>query len=155
MTPEQQAKLREELINDPGGRGYAQHLPDDPVRVVELLTALTESKIGPLRTTTAKAWSAHGPRARIEDAAEKGVGETDHPCRASCLSIRESLITGDFIHVEDEEVQEMLADWVATHICSQAEVDDLYRRATQPASRADVLGIPAPTARDITDALKA
>jgi hypothetical protein len=151
MTPEQQAALRAELTDDPAGRGYARFLPDDPSRVVELITAPIATMTGPLRTTTAKAWAARGPYARIVDASN----DAEHACRASCLVIRDSFACGDPIHIEDPDLQFMLAMWVQHGVATQQEVDALYALAQAPASRADKIGIPAPSARDIIDALKA
>lgn len=151
MTPEQNEVLRVELTQDPEGRGYAQFLPGDPARVVELITAPITTMTGPLRTTTAKAWAARGPYARIVDASN----DAEHLCRASCLVIRDSFACGDPIHIEDPDLQFMLQMWVEHGVATQSEVDALYALAQVPASRADVIGIPAPTARDIIDALKA
>jgi hypothetical protein len=150
MTSEQFAILRAELTNDPAGRGYGAHLPADPARVVELITALVTTMTGPLRSTTAKAWAAAGPYARIVDASN----DVNSPCRASCLVIRDSFACGDAIHVEDPRLEAMLASWVACGIATVEQVNNLYALAQVPASRADVLGIPAPAARDIIDALE-
>ena len=151
MTPAQQSALRAELTNDPKRRGYGAHLPGDPARVIELLMASTETMLGPLRSTTAKAWAARGPYARIVDASN----DTEHACRASCLVIRESFACGDMIHVEEADLQDMLSAWITHGVATQAEVDALYALAMQPASRGEVIGVPAPSARDIIDALKA
>lgn len=148
MTPEQKAVLRAELTNDPVGRGYNAHLPDDPARVVDLITEPVATMTGPLRSTTAKAWAAEGPYARIFDASM----DLNNPCRASCLVIRESFACGDPIHLEDARLQGMLALWIQHGVATQQEVDTLYALAQIPASRADKLGIPAPTARDIIGA---
>jgi hypothetical protein len=148
MTPEQKTALRAELTSDPASRGYNVHLPNDPARVVELITGPVTTMTGPLRTTTAKAWAARGPYARIVDASNNA----EHPCRAACLVIRDSFACGDSIHIEEPELQAMLSLWIAHDVATQEEVDALYALAQVPASRADVLGIPAPTARDIIDA---
>lgn len=150
MTPEQQAILCAELTQDPQGRGYAAHLPADPARVVDLLTERVTTMTGPLRSTTAKAWAAAGPYARIVDASN----DVNSPCRASCLVIRDSFACGDPIHIEDPDLQQMLTMWVQHDVATQKEVDALYALAQVPASRADKIRIPAPTARDIIDAMK-
>lgn len=148
MTPDQLTVLTSELHGDPKTKGYAAHLPDDPQRVIELLTVQDDTMVGPLRSTTAKAWAAKGPYARIYDASLNA----SHLCRASCLVIRDSFSCGDMIHLEMQEMQDLLTAWVSTNVATQAEVDDLYRLATVPASRIEVLGIPTPSARDIIDA---
>jgi hypothetical protein len=148
MSPDQQAALRNELTTDPASRGYAPHLPGDPARAVELITEAVTTMTGPLRTTTAKAWAAKGPYAKIVDASN----DPAHPCRAACLVIRDSFACGDPIHIEDPDLQLMLGMWIEHEVATQGEVDALYALAQVPASRADILGIPAPTARDIIDA---
>jgi hypothetical protein len=148
MTPAQLLALKGEILGDPLGLGYGAHLPDSPGLVVDLLNALTQSMVGPLRSTTAKAWAAAGPYANIVDASM----DTMHPCRASCLVIRDSFSCGDPIHVEDPQLQAMLAAWKATGICTQAQVEDLYARAMMPASRAQVLGWPTIEMRDLVAA---
>jgi hypothetical protein len=136
------------LENDPKGNGYAEYLPHDPAKVVGMLNELTEMMVRPLRSTTAKAWAAAGPYAKIVDASN----DTEHPCRASCLVVRDVFASGDPIHIEEADIQGMLAAWVQTGICTQTEVDDLVNRAKQPASRAEFIGFPNPTARDVLDA---
>ena len=42
LTPEQNAVLNAEIANDPQGKGYAALLPDRPGHVVDLLNAETE-----------------------------------------------------------------------------------------------------------------
>jgi hypothetical protein len=148
MTPAQLIALKSEIAGDPLGLGYAAHLPASPGLVVDLLNAATQSMLGPLRSTTAKAWAAAGPYAAIVDASTN----VTHPCRASCLVIRDSFACGDPIHVEDPELQGMLNAWVTAKICTQAQVDTLYARAMQPASRAQVLGWPTIEIRDLVAA---
>jgi hypothetical protein len=141
--------LRDELTNDPSGKGYAAHLPDSPGTVADLLNAPTESMVKPIKSTTAQAWAATGPYAAIVDAAANAA----HPCRASCLVLRETLSSGVDIHVERPDVQQMLAAWVATGICTAAQRDDLLLRALQPASRMEVLGLPPATIDDVIGAI--
>jgi hypothetical protein len=148
LGADQLAILRNEVINDPKGRDYVAHLPDSPGLVADMLNAMSDSMVGPLRSTTAKAWAATGPYAAIVDASNNAA----HPCRASCLVIRDSFSCGDPIHLESPDLQQMLAAWVAAGICTQVQVEDLYGRAMQPASRAQVLGLPAVTVYDLIDA---
>jgi hypothetical protein len=147
-TEEQRQVLRDEVANDPKGLGYATHLPASPGLVVDLLNALTDTALGPLRSTTAKAWAAGGPYARIVDASN----DAESPCRSSCLVIRESFACGDPIHVEDPELQAMLAVWVQHGVATQAEVDALYARAQQPVSRVTKLGLGDVTILDLIEA---
>jgi hypothetical protein len=149
MTPSELARLRDEVLTDPKNLGYADHLPDSPGIVVDLLTKVhTDSLLGPLRSTTAKMWAATGPYARIYDASL----QLDHPCRASCLVIRESFACGDPIHVEDVRLQALLTAWINAGIATQAEVDALYGLADTPATRADMLGFNKIEVGDLIDA---
>lgn len=141
--------LHDELTTDPTSKGYAAHLPDSPGIVADMLNAQTETMVKAIRSTTAQAWAASGPYARIVDASN----DTTHACRASCLVLRETLASGVDIHVERSDVQQMLSAWVSTGVCTQAEHDDLIARATQPASRMEVLGLPPATVHDVIGAM--
>ncbi|MGO4379693.1 hypothetical protein AB4Z19_15565 [Pseudoduganella sp. RAF19] len=147
MSPEQLNTLRTELHTDPNGIGYAQWLPASPGTVADLLNAQTQSMVKALRTTTAKAWAATGPYAAIVDASNS----PNHPCRASCLVIRDAFMAGDMIHVELPEMQEMFAGWVTASLITPAQHDDLMARATQAASRAEMLGLPFVTIPDVQE----
>ena len=140
--------LANELKNDPQALGYAAHLPDDPVRVVDLLNSTSTTMVKAIHSTTAQAWAAQGPYATIVDTGN----DKTHVCRASCLLLQATISSGVDIHLERSDVQGMFGLWLSTGVITQAQHDDLYVRATQPASRAEVLGIPAPTARDILNA---
>lgn len=146
MTPDQLVALKQEIDTDPKGLGYAAHIPNAPGTVVDLLNnTSTDTILGPLRTTTAKAWAAEGPMAKIVDTS----ADTTHACRASCLVIRESFACGDPIHIEDPRLQNMLASWVTYGVATQAEVDALYQLATVPASRSEKLGLGPVTIYDL------
>lgn len=143
-----QSALAAELKNDPEGLGYSAHLPDDPQRVLDLLTQQTTTMIGPLRSTTAKVWAANGIYEKIFDASMT----QGHPCRSSCLIIRETFACGDPIHLEDPRLQGMLTAWISGEIVTEEEVNALYALATVTVSRAEKLGISSLTNRQILDA---
>jgi hypothetical protein len=140
--------LRDELQNDPQGLGYAAWLPDSPGTVADLINAPTQSMIKPITCATAQIWAAAGPYANVVDASSN----PEHPCRASCLVVRQTFAAAVDIHMEHPDIQLMLAAWVASGICTETQRDDLLARATQPASRADVLGLGAVTINDIIEA---
>jgi hypothetical protein len=140
--------LSDELRDDPKGIGYKAHMPQSPGIVVDLLNAPTQSMVKPIESTTAQAWAASGPYAAIVDAG----ANTDHPCRASCLMLRDTIISRVPISMDAADVQEMFAAWVQTGVITQAQHDDLYTRATQPASRAEVLGLGFVTMDDLINA---
>ncbi|HEX5126509.1 MAG TPA: hypothetical protein VFW00_07190 [Rhodocyclaceae bacterium] len=149
LTPAQIATLHSELSADPSGKGYAALLPASPGSVVDLLNAPTETMVKAIKTTTAQAWAATGPYSAIVDAASN----LQHPCRASCLVLRDSFASGVDIHLERADMQNMLAGWVSASLITAAQRDDLVSRATQSASRMEKLGLPAATINDVIGAM--
>lgn len=143
--------LADELKNDPLGLGYAAHLPGDPQRVVDLLTAPTQAMLKPITAARALTWAASGPMAAITDASTTA----GHAARASSLAFLRALDAGIELDPGDPDVKAVFDGWLSISLIDQAAHDALITSATRPASRADVLGIPAPTARDIIDAWEA
>jgi hypothetical protein len=141
--------LHDELVNDPTGKGYAAWLPDSPGTVADMLNAPTESMVKVIQSTTGQAWGATGPYAGIVDAGNN----TSHPLRAACLMLRETFASGVAIHLERPDMRELLDALVTTGICTAAQRDDLLARATQPASRMEVLGLPPATVHDVIGAM--
>lgn len=142
--------LRDELINDPAGLGYAAFLPASPGSVLVLMTERTGTMLKAISTETAQMWAAGGAYATIVDASNNAA----HPCRASCLVLRQTLASGIDIHIEDPAVTAMLAAWVATSVCTAAQRDDLIARGMQPASRVEILGLGVVTIQQIIEAIK-
>ena len=145
MTSAEELLLSSELLEDPRGKGYSDYMPDAPGMVVQFLNELSESKIKQIKSTTAQAWAASGPYSNIVDTASN----LQHPCRASCLMLRDTLVSGVDIYVDRPDVQYMLSMWVATNVITKAQSDDLYTRAIQPASRLEVLGISSINEEDV------
>lgn len=148
LTADQQAALRAELADDPKARGYAQYLPAAPGMIIQLLNEQVDSMVKTIRSTTAQAWAATGPMSSIVDT---GADKT-HACRASCLLVQSTLASGTDIHMELPDVQGMFSLWMAHDVITKAQHDDLYARATQPASRAEVLALGDVTVYDLVDA---
>lgn len=142
--------LADELKNDPLACGYAGHLPQDPQRVVELLTAQSYMMLKPITAALALTWAAAGPMAAITDASNNVA----HAARASCLAFLAAVAARVDIDMGDPNVKSQFDAWLQIGLISQQAHDSIIAMATQPASRADVLGIPAPSARDIINALK-
>lgn len=142
--------LRDELLNDPKGIGYAAWLPASPGTVADLINAMTQTMVKPINIETAQIWAAAGPYAAVVDASNN----PQHPCRASCLVLRQTFAAGVDIHLEHPDIQAMLAAWVSSGICTQGQRDDLMARAVKPASRAEVLGLGVVTINDIIEAQK-
>lgn len=142
--------LRTELTTDPLGLGYATHLPGDPQRVVDLLTAPTQTMLKPITAARALTWAGSGPMATITDAANNA----QHPARASCLAFLHALSSGMPLDPGDPDVRAEFDGWKAGGLITAEQYAALMAAATKPASRAELLGIAAPTARDIIDALE-
>lgn len=145
MTPANLTALKSEVQTDPLAKGYAARLPASPGYVVDMLNAPVHTMVKPIHSTTAQAWAAGGPFSAIVDASNNAT----HACRASCLVIRETFASGVDIHMERTDVQQMLTAWVTAGVCTAAQRDDLVSRATQPASRAEVLGFGTVTEADL------
>lgn len=145
MTTAQLAALAAELTIDPLSKGYAALLPASPGAVVDKLNAYTETMVKMIHSTTAQAWAATGPYSAIVDASNNA----SHLCRASCLVIRDTFASGVDIHLERNDMRTLLDAWVSTSLITATQRDDLLSRATQPASRAEVLGLPGVTEADL------
>ena len=150
MTPAQLSALKSEIQADPLVQGYAAFMPGDPEHVAGLLNALQFTAIKSITAATALTWAAQGPYSAIVDASNNVA----HPCRASCLVVRDTLTAGLDVHMENPALQQMFAAWknVAPAIITQAQYDALISTATQPASRAEKLGFGSVTARNVVDA---
>lgn len=143
--------LTDELRGDPLSLGYAAHLPGDPQRVIDLLMAPIRSTLQPITAARALTWAGAGPMAAITDASNDAAS----PARSSCLAFLRALSSGMPLDPNDLDVKAQFDGWQALGIITAAQHAALLVAATKPASRADELGIPAPSARDIVDAWEA
>lgn len=148
MTPAELTVLAAELRGDPLGLGYAVHLPDDPQRVVDLMSQPDYTVVRTITTHRALTWAASGPMASIVDTSSTH----GHAARSSCLAFLYALNLNSPIALGDSRVRAMFDGWLASGVIDQDAHDALLAMAGSPATRADVLAIPAPTARDIIDA---
>lgn len=140
--------LADELRNDPAARGYAAHLPNDPQRAADLLGTVDFAMVKPITSARALTWAASGPMAIIVDASANAA----HPARASCLAFMNAVSAGMDLGLNEPDVRAAFDGWLTLGVITSAQFDALMAMATKPASRAEVLGIPAPSARDIIDA---
>jgi hypothetical protein len=143
-------ELRAEIDNDPESLGYASHLPDAPGSVVDLLNGYTGTMVKAIKASTAMMWAAGGAYSTIVDASN----DVNHPARASCLVVREAFASSQEIHLELQAMRDMLTAWVSTNVITQAQHNALIALATQPASRAEVLGFSRVTEQDLRAALE-
>lgn len=131
--------LADEITNDPTGKGYAALLPDKPGRVADLLNALTESKIKSRmitsRTILAECDLTIGTSA-LEKLAAASVGNETIKIAVHWLSQESGIDIGH------PNTSIMLDAHVSAGILTLEESDALKALALQPASRAEVLGLP-------------
>jgi hypothetical protein len=136
MNQTQLTALHAEVTGDPLHLGYAACLPDSPGHIADILNAPTQTMLHAISESTALEWAATGPYAHIVDAGAT-IG---HPCRASCLVVRDAMLAGLDVHLESVSILAMFAGWVAAGVLTEAQHTALLTLATHPASRAEVLG---------------
>jgi hypothetical protein len=147
MTPDQLTALKSELQNDPKAIGYGAMPPSNPMAIVNLINAPTQSMIKQITSAVAMTWAAAGPYAEIVDAANNA----QHPCRSSCLVVQQTFASGQDIHLEDPKVKSMFDAWVTADLITQAQQDSLMALSNQIVSRAQVIGLPEVTYKDVCD----
>lgn len=150
MTPAELKVLAAEITNDPLTLGYAAHLPDDPQRVIDLLTAQNYSMLKPITAARALVWAGMGGAGAIKDASMN----LEHPCRDSCLAFLLTVSAGMNVDLSDKDVQDMFTGWESAKLISAESHERALVFATQTAARFEVIGIPEPTARDVLIAME-
>lgn len=140
--------LRNELLNDPLKRGYAD-LGD--VACAESLTEKNRAVVGSVSRPDFVIWAAVGPRSVIEDTA-LNVGS---PFRASALALRD-FVSGnsDSLDLSNANVRGLLTAWATNGLITQAQHDALITLATHTVSRAEELGITDASANAVMEARK-
>lgn len=139
--------LATELKTDPLGLGYASYLPGDPQHVVDILTtqdyAMVKSRFITARTVLAE----------CDDGAAILDGLVAASASISAVKWALTFLSQDSgLDVGHPRTQTMIGELSQGGALTAEQAGQLKALAVQPASRADVLGIPAPTARDIVDA---
>jgi hypothetical protein len=150
MNQDQLIILANEIKTDPIGIGYTHLLttPLGPGHVAEAMNAPTQLMLQAIESDVIMLWSASGPYANIVDAANNSA----HPCRASCLVIKDKMQSGQYVHIEIQGIQDIFTSWVAAGVITQAQHDALMSLAMQPASRCQVLNIPPVNCDDLLKA---
>ncbi|HEU4830676.1 MAG TPA: hypothetical protein VFS65_00715 [Candidatus Saccharimonadales bacterium] len=140
LTEDQKAVLNAEINNDPSGKGYAEMLPDRPGYVVDAINAKAETKVGIINRTDLTIWAAStGMRAVIEDVAN----DTQDPLRSSALAILDVLKgSSSGIDLSKPENADILTAWESFGKLSATDKNAMIALAIQPASRAEILGLP-------------
>lgn len=135
--------LSDEITTDPTGKGYAALLPDQPGKVVDLLNAKTETKTKPRIITARGILSDYsgGPAAAAAVLDKLDAAAPSIPA----LKWAWAFIKGEGIDIGNSATQGML-DLLATptlgDVLTGTEAANLKNLALQPASRAEVLGLP-------------
>lgn len=139
--------LQEELTTDPLNLGYQQYVPQAPGTIAEIINAqnysLPKTKFINARGILAQ-FGIQG--AEILDKLETASNSN------SAVKWAMRFITSDGIDVGHPTCRTLLDQLVGT-VLTQQECDLLKNMAVQPASRADVLGLPYVSTNDVQTAL--
>jgi hypothetical protein len=135
--------LGDEITLDPLGKGYAAFLPGSPGAVVEILNAQTETMVK-TRMITARGILSDYPGGPTAAAAVLDKLDTAAPS-IPALKWAWKFITGDGLDIGKPATQGMLDSLATATVISSTEATNLKNLALQPASRAEVLGLPTIT----------
>jgi hypothetical protein len=146
MTPAQLATLKNEVQTDPSGVGYASM---DWQQQLAAINAMTTTMVQSISTDAALTWAASGS---MDSIVTQSTANANQQIRASCLAFLHKLSYGTQIDMESSTMQTLFTAWVAASIITQTQHDALIAIATQPASRAQVLGLGVPNGADLAQA---
>jgi hypothetical protein len=139
------AALAAEVANDPTAKGYAALLPNCPGRICELLNAYTEHAAKSRMVTARSILSDCGTHgATILDKLEAVAAQNTSVKWALRFLQQEAGI--DVGHLATQSMIDQLA---AANVLTADEAAALKAMATQPASRAEVLGLGVVTEQDL------
>ena len=143
-------RLRDELLNDPLGRGYASM---DEVEVIHSLIEVNRDVLFSIRSDNLLAWSAMGGRFMKIKRAMEDEAQSDEIRSIAWAAMKMVERDGTDLDLNLSDRAAMLDALVASGILSESDKDDLYDAATQTISRASELNIHLPLQRnDITKA---
>jgi hypothetical protein len=138
--------LQTELTTDPLNRGYAQHIPDCPGILVNLLNEPVYQKHKTRFVTARTVLAEVAGGAEILDKLELAAQSN------SAVKWAMRFVTTDGIDVGYLGTQQLLDSLVGTTL-TQAECDAIKNLALQSASRAEVLGLGYVTEQQVRNAL--
>ena len=146
--------LRAELTNDPAGLGYGPLLAAGSAnRAAALLNEPTQAGLGKVAITPMLIWIAkHGVMARLR----AGTAASD-PALASISEVALLIINNPNIDAIDfglPDVQAMLGALAQAGVIPADAYQELTSIATVQRSRADVLGLGAVSADDVSKAME-
>lgn len=140
--------LLSELQDDPLGRGYAPHIAGSPGVLAEMMNAPVYTMVKTKFVTARGVLAAHG-------AAGAAILDKLEAASSSNAAIKWAMkfVSQDSgIDVGHQNTRALL-DAIVPDVLTQAEADLIKDMAIQPASRAEVLGLPYVFERDIQAAL--
>jgi hypothetical protein len=133
--------LSDEITNDPTGKGYAAFLPDQPGHVVELLNAPTETMVKS-RLITARGILSGYPGGPMVAAVVLDKLKAATSTISALGWAFDFLKTPEGLDLGDPATQGMLDTLATAEVITTEESANLKALAIQPASRAEVLGLP-------------
>lgn len=142
--------LKAEVLTDPLGKGYSQHLPNSPGLVVDMLNAKTAEMVKS-RMVTARAILAEcgGFAASILDKLEAASASN------SAVKWAVRFLQQDAgIDIGHPVTQAMIDQLITGTVLTAGEGAALKSMALQSASRADVIGVGRVTEADLRTALE-
>ena len=140
--------IRDEITNDPLGRGYAG-MSDQAV--ADSLNTKDRTKLIPISSNELLAWSVYDGRlARIKAGIDGGVDDVDKSlCEVCYILIKRDNTDLD---LNEQSRVDMLDALVSYGRLTDAERTDLYTRATLDITRAQELGIRRVRVGDVSQA---
>lgn len=132
--------LSDEITNDPTSKGYAALIANQPGLVCDLLNALTETKYKS-RMITARGILSDYPLGPVAAAVVLDKLDAAAPS-LSALKWAWKFISGEGLDIGNAATLGMIDQLVAGTVLTGEEGAMLKGLALQPASRADVLGLP-------------
>ena len=142
--------LSNELSSDPLNRGYAQYIPDNPGMLAVMMNTLDYTMVKTKFVTARTVLAEHGSAGAAALDKIDAAGASD-----SAVKWAMKFVTSEpGIDVGHPTTRALLNSMVPS-VLTQQEADMLLDMAVQPASRAEVLGIPVVTAADVQQALGA
>lgn len=148
--------LADELRDDPLALGYAQHLPDSPGMVVQLINAPSFSMVKPLMLSERGllAHYADGPVAADGVLSKlETFAQTSHVLASVVRRAVKFLGTPEGMDIGSPTTHAMLDALQTASVLTADEVAKIKALALQPASRAEVLGLGPVTEAQVMEAV--
>ena len=148
MTPDELAALSAEIKNDPSARGYAAHLPDDPQRVIDILSATTCTMFKSRYVTARTILAECADGAEILDTLQS-IGQNVSPVKWMMVFLQQD----SGMDAGHPRTVANIDNLVTNGLLSASFAGQIKSMITQPANRAEFIGLSStPTARDVLDA---